>query len=113
MGIVHEDRGNFSLMGMFFVDFYDLAYNILYFSGFNSTATLFIDVGHGPVARYSKPCMNGMTICKGFILTSLKRNRHNTSYDSFNRTSLRDVSQKTGGYTEMSFILADQWRPRV
>ncbi len=33
---------------------------------------------------------------------------HKTSNESFNRTSLRDVSQKTGGYQEMSFILADQ-----
>jgi|688.fasta_scaffold271767_1 hypothetical protein len=46
MRIVHEDRGKFPLlMGMFFVDFYDLP--ILYFSSF-STTTTFIYVGHGP-----------------------------------------------------------------
>ncbi len=44
---------------MFVVDFYDLP--ILYSSRFNSTTT-FIEVGHGPVARYSKPCMNGMPL---------------------------------------------------
>jgi len=65
MRIVHEDRGKFPLlMGMFFVDFYDLP--ILYFSSF-STTTTFIYVGHGPFGPAIQSLVWMAWLCKGFI----------------------------------------------
>ncbi len=90
MRIVHEDRGKFPLlMGMFFVDFYDLP--ILYFSSLVQRRHLFMLVTVLSAPLF-KVLYEWHDYVKALLLTPLKRNRHKTSYDSFNRTSLRDVS---------------------